>query len=112
MTKREEKWALVRTTVGSGRLSVVMPVYNLADAIAANLAETGELFAAHGVRTELVPVDDGSTDGTAEVLRGFSGRTFGGDCVVVRPVLCARNGGKGAALRAGFEASTGPRNIS
>ena len=107
MTKREEKWALVRTTVGSGRLSVVMPVYNLADAIAANLAETGELFAAHGVRTELVPVDDGSTDGTAEVLRGFSGRTFGGDCVVVRPVLCARNGGKGAALRAGFEASTG-----
>ena len=107
MTKREEKWALVRTTVGSGRLSVVMPVYNLADAIAANLAETGELFAAHGVRTELVPVDDGSTDGTADVLRGLSGRTFGGDCVVVRPVLCARNGGKGAALRAGFEASTG-----
>ncbi len=107
MTKREEKWALVRTTVGSGRLSVVMPVYNLADTIAQNLVQTGELFASHGVRAELIPVDDGSTDGTAEILRGFSGRTFGGDGVIVRPVVCAHNGGKGAALRAGFEASTG-----
>ena len=107
VTKLEEKWALTRATVGSGRLSVVMPVYNLADTIAANLETTAGLFASHGVRAELIPVDDGSADGTAEVLRGFSGRTFGGDCVVVRPVICERNGGKGAALRAGFEASSG-----
>ncbi len=106
MTKLDENWALTRKMVGQGRLSVVMPVYNLASCIAANLRETAALFASHGVRAELIPVDDGSTDSTASVLQMVASvlRT---DTVVIRPVICARNGGKGAALRAGFEASTG-----
>ena len=108
MTKREEKWALAARTVGDGRLSVVMPVFNLAATIAANLRETAALFAKHGLRAELVPVDDGSADGTgaairtaAEALAEFA------PTVVVKPVLLEKNGGKGAALRAGFDASTG-----
>ncbi len=106
MTKLDENWALTRKMVGQGRLSVVMPVYNLASCIAANLRETAALFESHGVRAELIPVDDGSTDATASVLQMVASvlRT---DTVVIRPVICARNGGKGAALRAGFEASTG-----
>ena len=67
-TKLGEKWAIARETVGSGRLSVVMPVYNLASEIAANIARTAELFDSHALRAELVPVDDGSTDGTAAEL--------------------------------------------
>ena len=105
MTKLEAKWNLAREMVGDGRLSVIMPVYNLAEEVVRNIRETASLFASHGVRAELVPVDDGSADGSAEALR-----TIGddwGDTVVVRPVILARNGGKGAALRAGFEASTG-----
>ena len=82
-----------------------MPVYNLADTIEANIAETAELFVSHGVRAELVPVDDGSTDGTAAALARAAGRKY--EHVVVKPVVCKRNGGKGAALRAGFDASTG-----
>ncbi len=106
MAKIDEKWALTRETVGNGRLSVVMPVYNLVSSIADNLRETAELFASRGVRAELIPVDDGSTDGTAEILRGLA--TSDPDAVVVvRPVVLAKNGGKGAALRAGFEASRG-----
>ena len=104
-TKLEEKWNLARETVGAGRLSVVMPVYNLADTIEDNIARTAEVFEAHRVRTELVPVDDGSTDGTAAALARAASARY--EHVVVRPVICERNGGKGAALRAGFEASTG-----
>ena len=108
MTKREEKWAAVRERVGDGRLSVVLPVFNLAETIVANLRATAALFAAHGVRAELVPVDDGSTDGTRAALAGAAAALAEFEpTVVLRPVLLERNGGKGAALRAGFDASTG-----
>ena len=105
MTKIEEKWRLTRETVGSERLSIVMPLYRLATETAENLRQVAELFEKHGVETELVPVDDGSGDGTDAVLRNF--RLENCSHVSVRPVVCRRNGGKGAALRAGFEASTG-----
>ena len=104
-TKLAEKWALARETVGSGRLSVVMPVYNLASQIFDNLVKTAELFESHGLRAELVPVDDGSTDGTGAELKRAAERKY--EHVVVRPVVCERNCGKGAALMAGFEASSG-----
>ena len=86
-----------------------MPVYNLADTIAANLRETAALFAAQGVRTELIPVDDGSSDGTAAVLRAIAAEFAQANdrTVLLRPVILEKNGGKGAALRAGFETSTG-----
>ena len=104
-TKLEAKWAIARDAIGNGRLSVIMPVYNLAGTIEANVAETARLFDSHGIRAELVPVDDGSTDDTAAALARAAEPKY--EHVVVRPVICQRNGGKGAALRAGFDASTG-----
>ena len=104
MTKIEEKWVLTRETVGTDRLSVVMPLYHLASETEANLRTVGDLFEQHEVETELVPVDDGSGDGTDAVLKRFAGSW---KHVTVKPVICKRNGGKGAALRTGFEASTG-----
>jgi glycosyltransferase involved in cell wall biosynthesis len=106
MTKLEEKWSLTRETVGNGRLSVIMPVYHLAGEVVANLRETAELFERHQVRTELVPVDDGSGDGTRELLdKGDFGGPY--EFVTFKPVVLGKNGGKGAALRAGFAASAG-----
>ena len=99
-TKREQLWQMTRETIGNGRLSVIMPVYNLRDEIAENLEATDRLYREHGIRAELIPVDDGSTDGTGEVLERLRSET-------IRPVICRKNGGKGAALRAGFEASRG-----
>jgi glycosyltransferase involved in cell wall biosynthesis len=50
-------------------------------------------------RTEVVVVDDASTDGSRDVIQSYSDR--------VVPVLQARNGGQGAAFNAGFAASHG-----
>ena len=111
MEKLDEKWELTRNAVGSDRLSVIMPFYRLAASAEANLRQVAELFESHGVETELVPVDDGSGDGTDAALMHVSDRRIDGSSdwkhVTVKPVICPRNGGKGAALRAGFEASTG-----
>ena len=109
MTKLEEKWALTRETVGAGRLSVVMPVFNLSSTIGKNLEDTAALFAAHGVRAELVPVDDGSLDGTWDAVEKAAAKIGDSEdaVVVCRPVRLSSNSGKGAALKAGFEASSG-----
>ena len=107
MTKAESRWALVRETVGDGRLSVVMPLYHLAAEAEDNLRQVAGLFERHGVNVELVPVDDGSGDGTDAVLARLASMGDGYAHVAVKPVVCRRNGGKGAALRAGFDASTG-----
>ncbi|MCQ2368795.1 MAG: glycosyltransferase [Kiritimatiellae bacterium] len=105
MTKNEEKWKLTRETIGNGRLSVIMPAYNLENELKKNLAETAALFRSHQVRTELIPVDDGSSDGTE--LKRICEELGSDDLVVFIPVVLAENGGKGAALKAGFAASTG-----
>lgn len=49
--------------------------------------------------TEVVVVDDASSDDSRAVIRGYGGR--------VAPVLQERNGGQGAAFNAGFHASRG-----
>lgn len=107
MKGTDERWALTRETIGSDRLSVIMPLYRLAAETEANLRSVAELFERHCVRAELVPVDDGSGDGTDAVLARFEAAATGFCHVTVRPVVSRANGGKGAALRAGFEASTG-----
>ncbi|MBE6382880.1 MAG: glycosyltransferase [Lentisphaerae bacterium] len=109
MTKIDERWQLTREKIGAGRLSVVMPVFNLAATVAQNLTAAGEVFERHGVRVELVPVDDGSSDGTGAAIMEFaeSGPFAHSAYIMVNPVICPVNRGKGAALRAGFEASTG-----
>ncbi len=79
-------------------LSVVIPVYNEADTIeqiveAVRGSEIDDL--------EIILVDDGSTDGTRDVLRQKI------EPNVARVIYHERNQGKGAALRTGFAAATG-----
>ncbi len=108
MTKIDERWALTRDMVGVSRLSIILPIHNLAPTIKANLAKTAELFEKRQVRVQLIPVDDGSTDGSAGVIEEF---LFEGmnlwKFVQITPVFLKQNGGKGAALRAGFERAEG-----
>ena len=85
-------------------LSVILPVYNLSGRISENLAKVETVLKRTGLVCEIVPVDDGSSDGTAVSLRAWAAA---GDAQVRRPVLLERNVGKGGALRAGFRASRG-----
>jgi glycosyltransferase involved in cell wall biosynthesis len=82
------------------QLSILMPVYN--EAATVQRAIDAVLAAELPVSTEVIVVDDGSTDGTGEILASESwpdGR--------VRVVSHERNRGKGAAVRTALEHATG-----
>ena len=78
-------------------LSVVIPVYNEAD----NISEILKRVQAQKLANEIVVVDDGSTDGTRDVLKNLNGKKK------VRVILHERNQGKGAAVMTGIRASVG-----
>jgi glycosyltransferase involved in cell wall biosynthesis len=80
------------------KLSVVIPVFNEQATIAEIIQRVRAVDV--GMEKEIVVVDDGSTDGTREILRKLSvpGLTV---------VLHVKNQGKGAALRTGFARAAG-----
>jgi glycosyltransferase involved in cell wall biosynthesis len=81
-------------------LSIVIPAYNEAARLPETLARLDAYFA--GREPEVIVVDDGSSDGTADLARrGVPSRTP--PTVIQFP----ENRGKGAAVRAGVAASTG-----
>ena len=88
----------VRTDVGNISLSVVVPVFN--EAATLEPAMTAFTAAQLEVPFEIVCVDDGSTDGSLDILRRFES-----DQVTV--IESEKNGGKGAAVRKGLEQATG-----
>jgi glycosyltransferase involved in cell wall biosynthesis len=101
----DESRNVVRNVVKDNGLSVVMPVFNLAGKVAGNLLSTAEIFAANRIDVELVPVDDGSTDGSWNEILSLEGKLPCG--VSFRPIKIERSLGKGAALRYGVAASRG-----
>jgi len=79
-----------------GLLSVVVPVYNEIGSLATLL----ERVASSPVAKEIVVVDDGSDDGTREVLQSL-------DADGLTVVAHQRNYGKGAAIRTALEFARG-----
>jgi glycosyltransferase involved in cell wall biosynthesis len=79
------------------KLSVVMPVYNERDTIREILRQVRAV----GRADEIIVVDDGSVDGTREILQQEAQQ---GDLVLI---LHDKNLGKGAAVTTGFKHATG-----
>ena len=78
-------------------LSVVMPAYNERDTIEEII---GRVLAVP-LRIELIVVDDGSKDGTRDILTELA------KTKPFKLIFQPQNGGKGAALRRGFQEVTG-----
>jgi glycosyltransferase involved in cell wall biosynthesis len=77
------------------KLSVIIPVYNEKDTLETILRRIGEVQMG-SLDREVIVVDDGSQDGTAEILRRIEkDRTY----PFLRVYFHSRNQGKGAAVR-------------
>lgn len=84
-------------------LSVVIPAFNEARRLPATLARVHAFLDARGGSYQVLVVDDGSSDGTAEVARAGPG--------AVEVLRHAENRGKGHAVRAGMLFARGERRL-
>jgi glycosyltransferase involved in cell wall biosynthesis len=89
-----------RTPPKMRKLSVIMPVYNERTTVVEVLRRMRTVELPDGIDREIIVVDDGSTDGTRDVLRQLHDST-------VRVLWHKGNRGKGAAVRSGIEVASG-----
>ncbi len=82
----------------TGRLSVIIPVYNEQDTVEIAVRRVRAV----PLDIEIIAIDDGSSDGTGDVLRRLEA-----EGVVDRLIVHDRNQGKGTAVRNGIAAANG-----
>lgn len=80
------------------KLSIVIPAYNEEKTIAEIIWRVNKVEV--GLEKEIIVVDDGSTDGTAELLKQLANEKL-------KVIFHKKNAGKGAALQTGFSQATG-----
>ena len=85
-----------------GLLSLVIPLCNERESLKPLLAEIAEVVRGIDLRTEVILVDDGSADGSWDVIEELAATDER-----VRGVRFRRNFGKAAALQAGFQSARG-----
>jgi dolichyl-phosphate beta-glucosyltransferase len=93
MEKRKDKW--------QEPISIVIPSYNEAGRILTSLKTLSAFCRDRFSGFEIICVDDGSSDGTWEILSGLNDMPF------VKPLRLAENRGKGFAIRQGMRHADG-----
>ncbi len=91
-----------RNSAAGVQLSIVVPLFNEAGTIDELTRRLTAVLFVIGRRSEIVYVDDGSSDGTAGAIDALAARF-----PYVRGIRLARNYGQTAALAAGFDAAAG-----
>jgi dolichyl-phosphate beta-glucosyltransferase len=89
-------------TASNFDLTIIIPAYNEEPRLPETLQRIAEYLPTLGVRTEVLVVDDGSTDRTAAVAESFRGKLTG-----LRVLSNGRNRGKGYSVRHGMLESQG-----
>lgn len=87
---------------GQPKVSVVVPIYNEVESIPLLVDAIATALQKHGITYEIVCVDDGSKDGSAELLRQLAQERTD-----LKAVLLRRNYGQTAAMSAGFNHAAG-----
>lgn len=88
-------------------VSVVVPIYNEVDSLPLLLEAIATTMLAEQLSYEIICVDDGSTDGSAELLKQLAQTRTD-----LRAVLLRRNYGQTAAMAAGFNYARGKAIVS
>lgn len=96
-----------RPEVSVPEVSVVVPAYNEEESLPVLLQEITAALGAAEIGYEVLFVDDGSTDGTPEVLRGLAAAD-----PRVRVLRQRPNRGQSAALAAGWRAARAPAVVT
>ncbi len=86
----------------SPEISIVIPAFNEALRLPATFDRIERFVSSQQLTVEVIVVDDGSHDGTAEVVRQRALRW-----PLLRLVQAGRNGGKGGAVQLGMATATG-----
>lgn len=84
------------------KLSIIIPVYNEKDSVKSLIDRVKAVRLINEIEKEIIVVDDGSTDGTRQILHNLK------DCKVF---LQEENRGKGYAIRTGLRYATGDFTI-
>jgi glycosyltransferase involved in cell wall biosynthesis len=82
------------------KLSVIVPVYNERNTVVEVVRRMRAVELPDGIEREIIVIDDGSNDGTRDVLRQLGDST-------VRVLVHEANRGKGASVRTGLALATG-----
>ena len=87
-------------------LSIVIPAYNEAESLPVLMVQIQDVLWEHNYTAEIIFVNDGSTDGTYEVLEQFTSEQSS-DNIQIHVIHFRRNQGKAAGLMAGFAEACG-----
>ena len=93
---------MTRAAPNPNLLSLVVPVYNEVESLPALVAEIDAATKDIGLSVEILFIDDGSNDGSWDVIRDLSAKSNR-----VQGYRFRRNFGKAAALSAGFKIASG-----